>query len=244
MFGGMRAATNPTESEKGGTLSNELYRLSLKPGGDVHWTQVSAAGRIPPPMWRHSANSFGSTTDSEADTQVVIFGGFTGGIERSNEIWVLNTEHMTWSRPVASATYSKSDATSASSTLGKNDGVPTARGSHSSCVMHNELVVFGGYGGQGYARQDFNDLHALDLSTWKWRECQSHGKKPEVRSGHSASLIRGRWMFVIGKAILFLVDGVAFFFFSCRKRNSLFPLFIVARQVVGMPRLNFKTFTF
>ena len=203
MFGGMRAAINPTESEKGGTLSNELYSLSLKPGGDVHWSKVTASGRTPPPTWRHSANSFGPSTKSkntgttsstEADTQIVIFGGFTGGIERSNEVWVLNTEHLTWSRPVASAAYAKNDGHS----KGKHDGVPAARGSHSSAVMNNELVVFGGYGGHGYARQDFNDLHALDLSTWKWRQCKTHGKGPEVRSGHTASVIQGRWMFIIG----------------------------------------------
>jgi hypothetical protein len=201
MFGGMRAALNVAESDKGGTLSNELYRLSLKPGGDVHWSKVSAGGRIPPPTWRHTANSFGSrtaitnapstaasTSNTEADTQIIIFGGFTGGIERSNEVWVLNTEHMTWSRPVASASYSKNE----------NSHVPAPRGSHSSAVINNELVVFGGYGGQGYARQDFNDLHALSLSSWKWRNCDAHGTGPEVRSGHTSSVILGRWMFVIG----------------------------------------------
>jgi dynein heavy chain len=31
-----------------------------------------------------------------------------------------------------------------------------------------KLFVFGGYGGDGYARRDFNDLYALDLDVWEW----------------------------------------------------------------------------
>ena len=89
LFGGMKLGA------EGGTLTNELHRLSLQQGS-MHWTKETAAGRVPPPTWRHTANLFDGG-------HILIFGGFTGEADRTDEVWVLNTEHMTWSRPVASA---------------------------------------------------------------------------------------------------------------------------------------------
>lgn len=90
MFGGMKLGA------EGGTLTNELHRMSMQAGGSIHWTKETAAGRVPPPTWRHTANVF-------EEKKIIFFGGFTGEVERTDEVWVLNTEHMTWSRPVASA---------------------------------------------------------------------------------------------------------------------------------------------
>jgi hypothetical protein len=202
----------------GGALTSELYRLNLTQG--FHWTKESAAGRVPPPTWRHTASLFD-------DSHVLIFGGFTSEADRTDEVWVLNTEHMTWSRPVGSAQIksrvskngdgggtngsdSLSDAGagqgggggssgsgSTPPSLG-DDGRPSPRGSHSATVVGRDLVVFGGYGGHGFARADFNDLHALSLRNWQWRHCTAHGTAPEPRSGHTASLVQGRWLFVVG----------------------------------------------
>jgi len=44
----------------------------------------------------------------------------------------------------------------------------TSRGSHATALIGRKLFVFGGYGGDGYARKDFNDLYSLDLDTWEW----------------------------------------------------------------------------
>jgi dynein heavy chain len=176
MFGGMKLGP------EGGQLTNELYRMNMQAGGSVHWSKETAAGRVPPPTWRHTANEFDST-------KILIFGGFTGEVERTNEVWVLNMEHMTWSRPVASSSALK----------GEEGGAhPSPRGSHSSCVVDTDLVVFGGYGGNGFARADFQDLYALSLSNWQWRAVEAHGTAPEPRSGHTANVIMGRWMFVVG----------------------------------------------
>lgn len=38
-------------------------------------------------------------------------------------------------------------------------GCPDSRGSHSGSLIGNSLVVFGGYGGPGFSRRDFNDVH-------------------------------------------------------------------------------------
>ena len=55
LFGGMKLG------QEGGSLTNELYRMSMVSGGNVHWTKETAAGRVPPPTWRHTANVFEST---------------------------------------------------------------------------------------------------------------------------------------------------------------------------------------
>ena len=46
------------------------------------------------------------------------------------------------------------------------------------------MYVFGGYGGSGFARRDFNDVSVLDLETWEWRPVECSGEIPEPRSGH------------------------------------------------------------
>lgn len=46
------------------------------------------------------------------------------------------------------------------------------------------MYVFGGYGGAGFARRDFNDVSVLDLETWEWRSVECRGEHPEPRSGH------------------------------------------------------------
>lgn len=51
-------------------------------------------------------------------------------------------------------------------------GCPDPRGSHSGSVIGNSLLVFGGYGGPGFSRRDFNDVYVStgamysNLSTW------------------------------------------------------------------------------
>lgn len=61
------------------------------------------------------------------------------------------------------------------------------RGSHSATLIGNSMYVFGGYGGAGFARKDFNDVSALNLETWEWKHVDCKGDLPEPRSGHQVS---------------------------------------------------------
>ena len=54
--------------------------------------------------------------------------------------------------------------------------VPSPRGAHTACVDDTLLWVFGGYGGLGYGRKDFNDLFTLDLEDWAWHRVAAKGK--------------------------------------------------------------------
>jgi dynein heavy chain len=59
------------------------------------------------------------------------------------------------------------------------------------------MYVFGGYGGIGFARRDFNDITVLDLDTYEWRPIECTGEVPEPRSGHQGMAVKEN-LFVIG----------------------------------------------
>lgn len=69
---------------------------------------------------------------------------------------------------------------------------PSPRGAHSGSVVDEVLYVFGGYGGTGYARRDFNDVYALDLEEWQWQRIAPKGRPPAPRAAHSAAVMGTR----------------------------------------------------
>jgi len=83
-----------------------------------------------------------------------------------------------------------------------NPDAPTPRGAHSAVLIGEHLFIFGGYGGVGYQRRDFNDLYRLHIPTMTWTHTDPTaitGTPPEARSGHSACqcehnmLVFGGW---------------------------------------------------
>lgn len=141
------------------------------------WSKVipSANGPedLPPPRWRHSAVLHGK--------KIVIFGGFSAE-KRMNDLWIFNTDLRVWEQKHPQGLW---------------EGLPQCRGAHTATLVQDKMYVFGGYGGNGYGRTDFNDLHALDLVTFRWEEIQTEGEKPEPRSGHQSCQVKDQ-LFVIG----------------------------------------------
>ena len=83
-----------------------------------------------------------------------------------------------------------------------NPDAPTPRGAHSAALVGDTLYIFGGYGGVGYQRRDFNDLFRLHVPTMTWLKTEPGavtGEPPPPRSGHSAvacksaMLVFGGW---------------------------------------------------
>lgn len=52
--------------------------------------------------------------------------------------------------------------------------MPTPRGAHSASLIGQKIYIFGGYGGTGYGRRDFNDMYELDINDFSWNRV--HGK--------------------------------------------------------------------
>ncbi len=75
--------------------------------------------------------------------------------------------------------------------------VPAPRGAHTATLVGSQMYIFGGYGGSGFARRDFNDINALDLDTWEWRAIECTGEIPDARSGHQGVAVKEN-IFVIG----------------------------------------------
>ena len=94
---------------------------------------------------------------------------------------------------------------------------PLPRGEHASAKIGNKLYVFGGYGGLGFARRDFNDMYALDTETWSWERIEyakielgeddeddedeeALNPEPPARAGH-------KWMPSVIQNLLYMVVG-------------------------------------
>jgi len=74
-----------------------------------------------------------------------------------------------------------------------NPAAPSPRGAHTATLIGDKVWVFGGYGGVGYARRDFNDMYTLDATACAWVPLDSAamtGTLPEPRSAHCAVAIR------------------------------------------------------
>ena len=119
------------------------------------------------------------------------FGGFYSSTNRLNDVHIFDTVSMSWVQPLDA----QSEFTPRGNHMPTKDAwpsTPTPRGGHSANIIGDEMYVFGGYGGQGYSRRDFNDRFVLELENdFKWRKAQTRGKAPEPRSGHSASTVDG-----------------------------------------------------
>ena len=158
--------------------NNELYKLDMSQAQEYYWQKVepSAGQRWPEPRSHHTAVVFDKT-------KILLFGGFRSSSIRYNDVWILDTTTDEWSQPHVGITETKADG----EVVFKRNwaDVPLPRGAHSACLVGDtQLYVFGGYGGSGFARRDFNDITILDLGTWEWRPLECTGELPPARSGH------------------------------------------------------------
>lgn len=122
-----------------------------------NWWNCIVTTHGPPPMAGHSSSVIGST--------MVVFGGSLGARQMSNEVWVLDLEQWSWSKPVVSGPS------------------PHPRGGQSQIVIDGEtLLILGGCGGPNALLKDAWLLH-MSSSSWTWQqlrvENEDHGA-PEL----------------------------------------------------------------
>ncbi|CAM9207540.1 unnamed protein product [Chrysoparadoxa australica] len=126
--------------------------------------------------WYHTALDIGGN-------RILLFGGFKSSQERLDDVWTYNTVGRVWEQQCLPASQYPSS--------------PSPRGGHSSVLIGNRMIVFGGYGGPLFSRKDLNDLHCMDTRTYKWSKITPKGTPPGKRSGHCA-VAADLQMFVIG----------------------------------------------
>jgi len=168
--------------------NNELYKVDMS-STEFYWTKIeNNNGRAPEPRSH-------STMVVYKNTKIILFGGFRSSSIRYNDVWILDTTNDEWSQPHAGVTETKPDG----EVVYKRSwpDVPFQRGGHSATLIGSQMYIFGGYGGSGFARKDFNDVIVLDLDTWEWRNLECTGEIPAPRSGHSGVAVKDN-IFVIG----------------------------------------------
>jgi dynein heavy chain len=206
LFGGCIYDEGFERDESRARTSNTLYTFDLNA---KEWKKPKlGSSEVPSPRWHHTATRF--------DSKLVIFGGFQDDSKRLNDVWVLDTNAYKWTQPIKLKSESEiSPDTSLRNRLGPS---PFPRGEHAAAKIGEKLYIFGGYGGHGFARRDFNDLYCLNVETWSWQrveynlgldnvnEDEDDDEEPEelpvpqARSGHKMAasgsdklVIHGGW---------------------------------------------------
>lgn len=186
MFGGCDKRRPPGPN-------NELYKLDMSDKSFFYWSKVPTddGGLVPAPRWHHTAHMYNERT-------MLVFGGFSADkVSRYfNDLWLYDTKSEKWSQPPPAETIP--DQSGLPSLKRPWAGVPQPRGAHASTLVGSRLMIFGGYGGAGFSRRDFADLHALDMETMEWEEVETQGEGPEPRSGHQLLSIEDRQLYVMG----------------------------------------------
>ncbi|KAM3824397.1 F-box only protein 42 isoform 1-T2 [Vipera latastei] len=123
-----------------------------------NWWNCVVTTHGPPPMAGHSS--------CVIQDRMIVFGGSLGSRQMSSDVWVLDLEHWTWSKPNLSGPG------------------PHPRGGQSQIVIDDEtILVLGGCGGPNALFKDAWLLHMRSDRPWAWQplkvENEDHGA-PEL----------------------------------------------------------------
>ncbi|XP_069598155.1 F-box only protein 42 isoform X1 [Ranitomeya imitator] len=122
-----------------------------------NWWNCIVTTHGPPPMAGHSSCVIGD--------KMIVFGGSLGSRQMSSDVWVLDMEQWSWSKPNISGP------------------CPHPRGGQSQIVIDSEtILILGGCGGPNALFKDAWLLH-MNTSPWTWQqlkvENEEHGA-PEL----------------------------------------------------------------
>ncbi|XP_020637696.3 F-box only protein 42 [Pogona vitticeps] len=109
-----------------------------------NWWNCVVTTHGPPPMAGHSS--------CVVQDKMVVFGGSLGSRQMSNDVWVLDLEHWSWSKPTLSGPS------------------PHPRGGQSQIVIDDEtILILGGCGGPNALFKDAWLLHMNPTPPWTWQ---------------------------------------------------------------------------
>ncbi|TNV78497.1 hypothetical protein FGO68_gene5245 [Halteria grandinella] len=138
------------------------------------WAYPQIEGVPPCARGGHSATLIGAS--------ILYFGGHYYGGKKSgyvylNDTHVLDLNSSRWIKPKIQGT------------------PPKPRYGHTAILAGSRIIIFGGKGNKGEA---FRDLHALDPVTMTWYQGPEGAGAPLARFGHTANLVGGTKMYVLG----------------------------------------------
>ncbi|XP_068257994.1 host cell factor 2 isoform X3 [Nyctibius grandis] len=185
LFGGLANESEDSNNNVPRYL-NDFYELELQhASGVVGWSIPVTKGILPSPRESHTAIVY--CRKDLGNPKMYIFGGMCGC--RLNDLWELDIETMTWSRPETKGT------------------VPLPRSLHTANVIGNKMYVFGGWvpqsaGGEISAHDGewkcTGSFSYLNLDTTEWigliSDCQEDKSNllPGPRAGHCAVAVGTR----------------------------------------------------
>ncbi|XP_034259317.1 host cell factor 2 isoform X2 [Pantherophis guttatus] len=185
LFGGLANESEDTNNNIPRYL-NDFYELELQHGsGVIGWSIPLTRGVLPSPRESHTAVIY--CKKDLGNPKMFMFGGMSGC--RLNDLWELDIETMTWSKPETKGT------------------VPLPRSLHTASVIGNKMYVFGGWIPQStdesLPAQDgewkcTGSFSYLNLDTLEWinliPDCQEDKNNvlPGPRAGHCTVIVGSR----------------------------------------------------
>uniref|UniRef100_A0A1B0CAT5 Fibronectin type-III domain-containing protein n=1 Tax=Lutzomyia longipalpis TaxID=7200 RepID=A0A1B0CAT5_LUTLO len=179
LFGGLANESDDPKNNIPKYL-NDLYVLNIRTE-PMTWEVPQTIGERPPPRESHTCVLY---TDKSRRNFLVIYGGMSGC--RLGDLWLLDTDSMTWSRPTTAG------------------NPPLPRSLHTSTLIGHRMFIFGGWvpfipdEGKVVAEKEWkctNTLACLNLESMTWEELSiDMGVEniPRARAGHSAVGIQSR----------------------------------------------------
>eukprot|EP01121_Diplochlamys_sp_Union-15-3_P019148 TRINITY_DN7140_c0_g1_i1.p1 TRINITY_DN7140_c0_g1~~TRINITY_DN7140_c0_g1_i1.p1 ORF type:complete len:340 (+),score=62.28 TRINITY_DN7140_c0_g1_i1:42-1061(+) len=160
---------------------NDLWAYTIEGN---HWNKILTTGSVPSPRTGSTASVVGKN--------IYLFGGLV--IEKGwvNELYVLDTESMVWTKPDI-----------------EGNG-PSGRDKSSSVAINSKVYIFGGFGsaipqitGDAFTLLSttefvwFNDIYILNTDSMKWETPNITGQIPSGRCATGMAAI-GNEIFVFG----------------------------------------------
>jgi len=132
---------------------NDTWELNTE---TMDWKELKCQGEIPAGRLGHTANL--------VNNKMYVFGGYDGESLR-NELFVLDLETCQWTE-----------------VKDPEGNGPTPRSQHSSAVLGDKMIIFG-----GYDSEEQNDVFVFDTETQEWAELDVQGKNlPVSRYQHTS----------------------------------------------------------
>ncbi|XP_042450262.1 acyl-CoA-binding domain-containing protein 6-like isoform X2 [Zingiber officinale] len=156
------------------------YGHNKRQTNDVHVFDTVSNTWIAPNLFGEGPNAREGHGAALVDKRIFIFGGCgkseTQEEKYYNDLYILDTEKLTWERAVTSGS------------------PPSARDCHSCSAWKNQIIVLGGEDSSGFY---LSDAYILNADTLGWEPLKTFGKIFPPRAGHTTVAL-GSNLFVFG----------------------------------------------